>query len=299
LRHPIPVARQLAPVAERAPGRLTFGVGIGGEDRHEVEMCRVGPKTRGRRMDECLRILRAVADGTPVTFEGEFFSLKDALIVPLIVAGRSDAAVSRAARLGDGWLAIWVSPRRFTAVRDRIARGRQRPAGTRVDSKHALNVWCGFAPHVRAHASGWPRRCRPSTNCDSSRSNVTRHTARPRTCRVPESYIDAGCSVFNVIPCAEDDESAITGVSELRTLLGRSRINGGDTDEGPALGRSGRDVTIHARHFEGPLAAERGAETGGLDAREIIAPAMLRRTPAPPLEAQFALKLCGADRLQL
>jgi hypothetical protein len=38
-------------------------------------------------------------------------------------------------------------------------------------------------------------------------------------------YIDAGCSTFNVIPCAHDDESAIAGVSELRTLLGASRIN--------------------------------------------------------------------------
>ena len=34
LRHPVPVARQLASIAELAPGRLTFGVGIGGEDPH-------------------------------------------------------------------------------------------------------------------------------------------------------------------------------------------------------------------------------------------------------------------------
>ena len=71
--------------------------------RHEIEICGVDPKTRGRRMDECLQILRSLADGTPVTFDGEFFSLQDALIVPapsqripLIVGGRSAAAVSRA-----------------------------------------------------------------------------------------------------------------------------------------------------------------------------------------------------------
>ena len=129
LRHPVPVARQLATIAQLAPGRLTLGVGIGGEDRHEIEVCGVDPKTRGRRMDECLQILRGLADGTPVTFDGEFFSLDDALIlpapsprIPLIVGGRSDAAVRRAARLGDGWLGIWVSPRRFATVRDQIAR---------------------------------------------------------------------------------------------------------------------------------------------------------------------------------
>jgi len=134
LRHPVPVARQLATIGQIAPGRLTLGVGIGGEDRHAIEVCGVDPKTRGRRMDECLQILRQLADGTPVTFDGQFFSLKDALIapapsprIPLIVGGRSDAAVNRAARLGDGWLGIWVSPassQRLGAT-EATGRGRQ------------------------------------------------------------------------------------------------------------------------------------------------------------------------------
>jgi len=33
-------------------------------------------------------------------------------------------------------------------------------------------------------------------------------------------YIDAGCSVFNVISCADDHETAVSGVAELRRLLG-------------------------------------------------------------------------------
>src|SRR5262245_34754635 len=77
LRHPVVVARQLATIAELAPGRLTLGVGIGGEDRHELEVCGVEPTTRGRRMDESLRILRGLAEGRPKTFDGEFFSLED------------------------------------------------------------------------------------------------------------------------------------------------------------------------------------------------------------------------------
>ncbi len=69
-------------------GRLTLGVGIGGEDRHEIEICGVDPRTRGRRMDECLQILRALSGGEPVTFEGEFFSLQDALILPAPAGGQ-------------------------------------------------------------------------------------------------------------------------------------------------------------------------------------------------------------------
>jgi alkanesulfonate monooxygenase SsuD/methylene tetrahydromethanopterin reductase-like flavin-dependent oxidoreductase (luciferase family) len=47
LRHPVLVARQLADIERLAPGRLIFGVGVGGEDRHEVSICGVDPATRG------------------------------------------------------------------------------------------------------------------------------------------------------------------------------------------------------------------------------------------------------------
>src|SRR5439155_16851802 len=102
LRHPVPVARQLATLAQLAPGRLIFGVGVGGEDRHEVEICGVDPASRGRRIDESLQVLRALLSGRPVSFDGEFFQLDQALIlpapkppIPIVVGGRSDAAVRR------------------------------------------------------------------------------------------------------------------------------------------------------------------------------------------------------------
>jgi len=45
LRHPVLVARQLADIDRIAPGRLIFGVGIGGEDRRELSICGVDPAT--------------------------------------------------------------------------------------------------------------------------------------------------------------------------------------------------------------------------------------------------------------
>ncbi len=57
LRHPVLVARQLTDIERSAPGRLTLGVGIGGEDRREIEICGVDPATRGARMEECLTVL--------------------------------------------------------------------------------------------------------------------------------------------------------------------------------------------------------------------------------------------------
>src|ERR1700683_399273 len=56
LRHPVPVARQGASLAPVAPGRVSFGVGIGGEDPAELRACGIDPATRGHRMDEALAV---------------------------------------------------------------------------------------------------------------------------------------------------------------------------------------------------------------------------------------------------
>jgi len=238
LRHPVVVARQLATIAELAPGRLTLGVGIGGEDPHEIEVCGVDPKTRGRRTDECLRILRSLAGGMPVTVDGEFFSLEEALIVPapspaipLVVGGRSDAAVRRAATLGDGWLGIWVSPSRFASALDQIA---AQAAGAGRDPgrfEHALNVWCGFdstreaaREHVAAAMQDFYRM--PFEPFE----RYSPHGTPEQVAEFLAPYVEAGCAVFNVIPCAADDETAIAAVGELRRLLaGSGGVQGSST----------------------------------------------------------------------
>jgi alkanesulfonate monooxygenase SsuD/methylene tetrahydromethanopterin reductase-like flavin-dependent oxidoreductase (luciferase family) len=227
LRHPVPVARQLASIAALAPGRLTFGVGIGGEDRHEIEICGVDPRTRGRRMDECLQILRALSDGEPVSFEGEFFSFQDALIVPapapripLIVGGRSEAAVLRAGRLGDGWLGIWVSPRRFASVVEQISEEASATGRDPQSFDHAINVWCGFG--ATREAAREPLATGMQTFYQMPFEPFERYSPYGTPEEVAEflrPYVEAGCSAFNVVPCASDDETAIAAVGELRRQL--------------------------------------------------------------------------------
>src|SRR4026209_597450 len=46
VRPPAVVARQVSSIAMLAPGRLTLGVGVGGEDRHEIEAAGIDPSTR-------------------------------------------------------------------------------------------------------------------------------------------------------------------------------------------------------------------------------------------------------------
>ncbi len=227
LRHPVIAARQLATIAELAPGRLTFGVGIGGEDPHELEVCGVDPKSRGRRMDECLRILRGLAAGEPMDFDGEFFSLTNARItpapspsIPLIIGGRSDAAIARAARFGDGWLGIWVSPRRYAAATDQIE---QQAVAAKRDPRrfeHALNVWCGFAP--TRETAREPLAKAMQAFYQMPFDPFERYSPYGTAEDIAEflaPYVEAGCSTFNIIPCAHDDETAIEAVGKVRKLL--------------------------------------------------------------------------------
>lgn len=227
LRHPVLVARQLASLAEHAPGRLTFGVGIGGEDPHEYEVCGVDPSTRGRRMDESLELLRALSDGKPVSFDGEFFRVRDAQIVPappspipITIGGRSEAAVRRAGQYGDGWLGIWVSPQRYRSVVDQVAMHAVHAGRNPNGFEHALNVWCGFGPN-KQDARG-PLAIGMRTFYQMPFEPFERYSPYGTPADVAEflaSYVEAGCSVFNVIACAVDHETAVSGVAEVRRLL--------------------------------------------------------------------------------
>ena len=227
LRHPVLVARQLADIARLAPGRLILGTGIGGEDRHEVAICGVDPATRGQRMDECLTIARQLLTGKPVSFHGTFFDLDEAVIapapaepVPLIIGGRSDVAIRRAGRLGDGWLGIWNSPRRFAAAVEMAAEEAARTGRPGPPSRHAMQVWCGLADSKQA-----ARAClAPAMEAfyQLPFEQFERYCPYGTAEDVAEflaPYAAAGCTEFNLIPQAPDHDHAITGTAAVKRLL--------------------------------------------------------------------------------
>ena len=73
LRHPVPVAKQVASLDHLSEGRLILGVGIGGEFPREYEACGVPLGERGPRLSEAIPLLRRLWSGTPVSHQGRFY----------------------------------------------------------------------------------------------------------------------------------------------------------------------------------------------------------------------------------
>jgi alkanesulfonate monooxygenase SsuD/methylene tetrahydromethanopterin reductase-like flavin-dependent oxidoreductase (luciferase family) len=226
LRHPVPVARQVSAVAALAPGRFNFGVGVGGEDRSEVTNCGVDPATRGRRMDESLSIVRRLLAGVEVSRTGEFFDLDAARIepapapaVPILVGGRSGAAVRRAARFGDGWLGVWVSPGRFAGVRDEIAALAPDGPASGLGWRHGLLVWCGIGERARAGA-------RLAQAMESLYrvpfSSFERYAPSGPPEAIAEAlwpYVEQGCRNFDLTMVTDTPGAALEAATRLAGLL--------------------------------------------------------------------------------
>src|SRR5271169_5604330 len=131
MRHPLPLAKELATLQNLSQGRLILGAGVGWLEA-EFDALGVPFKERGRRMDEGIAMMKAVWSQDPVTFPTKYIPSvinnmrsqpQPVKPIPIWIGGSSDAAINRALRL-DGWHGSRVRPetapemvKRFRAVR--------------------------------------------------------------------------------------------------------------------------------------------------------------------------------------
>src|SRR3989449_3252847 len=111
LRSPAVAAKITATIDVLSGGRLIFGVGVGGENPKEFELCGVPHAERGARVSEAIDVVRTLWRDTPATFKGRFTNFEGVSIdpkpvqkpgPPIWIGGRSHPPPARARRPGGG-----------------------------------------------------------------------------------------------------------------------------------------------------------------------------------------------------
>src|SRR5580704_411153 len=141
-RHPVLVAKQLLTLAGLAPARVLPVFGLRPARRNEWEAFPVPPGRRADVFDESLRLLRLLVRQDDVSFAGEFFTFEDVTLGPrpakpldIWLGGSAPAALDRVGRLGDGWLASFITPAEAGAGREAIEAAAA-AAGREVEPDH-------------------------------------------------------------------------------------------------------------------------------------------------------------------
>ncbi|WP_426572216.1 TIGR03619 family F420-dependent LLM class oxidoreductase [Aquihabitans sp. McL0605] len=118
LREPLLVAKSLGSIAAMFPGRIGLGVGLSWIPE-EFRWLGQEMKTRGKRLDEQIEIMRLVIAGGYVEYHGQHYDFDRLRMeppaspdhpVPIYVGGHSEPGLRRAARVGDGWIGAQVTP---------------------------------------------------------------------------------------------------------------------------------------------------------------------------------------------
>jgi len=226
LRHPLATARQLATLSQIAPGRLTLGVGVAGEDRTEVANMGVDPSTRGRRVDETLAVLRRLASGEVVDHDGEFYRFEGTRIlpaleprVPVVIGGGGDVAVRRTVEHGDGWLGMWCSARRYGLTHEQIVEGFG-ASGRPGPSFAGLNIWVGLgADGARARAALGAQMSDLYNLPPEKFQHISAAGTPDDVAEFVASYVEAGARTITLIPVADSPDEAVELSGQVRTRL--------------------------------------------------------------------------------
>jgi probable F420-dependent oxidoreductase len=115
-RQPTLVAKQVSTLDTLSGGRARLGVGVGWQES-EYDALAEDFHTRGARMDEAIRMLRAYWTDPRIDFDGKHYHVTAMAMepkppqgrIPIWVGGNSEAALRRVGQLGDGWLASRIS----------------------------------------------------------------------------------------------------------------------------------------------------------------------------------------------
>ncbi len=209
-------AKQIATLQLLSGNRLRLGVGVGGEFPQEYEAAEVPHARRGPRLDRALELLpEFLTEGTEHSLQ------PTAPMPPVLVGGRSDRAVERAARFGDAWLPMWISPETLAQRGERLAELAARHG--RPTPGLSLLMLAHVDPDLDVSRAAADAHLRGQYGLGLDR--VERWTALGEADRVAEvlgRYIAAGVSEILLLPLGarplEQTERLAAVVASLRSL---------------------------------------------------------------------------------
>ncbi len=110
MRSPFLAAKAISTAVVISDNRVVLTIGVGWS-KDEFDIVGQDFSTRGKRADEMVEVMRLLWTGEYVSYNGRFYKFdriemnpKPTKPIPIWVGGVSDAALRRAARLGDGWV---------------------------------------------------------------------------------------------------------------------------------------------------------------------------------------------------
>lgn len=243
LYHPVIAAKQLADLDSRSGGRVSVGVGVGGEFRGEFDALDVPVRERGPRTDEAMQVLRALWRGGRVSHRGRFFRLDDAELrpvrppgagaglamrpggPPLLVSGRKRPAMRRAARLGDGWMPYLMSPGGYARSVATIREEAQAAGRDLTGFEWMMYLYCSVrrdADRARGDVAAFIGRGygdKPPGMLDRIAPAGTPEQVAARL----QEYVDAGVRHFIISPAAAEDTLEVVTLAA-REVLPRLRV---------------------------------------------------------------------------
>ncbi len=129
LRHPIQVAHAFTSLDMLSGGRMELGVGVGGDWPVEFESMGVDLHRRGERTDEALKVIVSLWDQQEVNFQGKHFKITNLRSIarpeqiphpPIVIGGRSEKALLRAATIGNRWDGLFLDAHKFSSYKQRL-----------------------------------------------------------------------------------------------------------------------------------------------------------------------------------
>ncbi|MFB0561220.1 MAG: LLM class flavin-dependent oxidoreductase [Candidatus Lokiarchaeia archaeon] len=128
-RHPVLMAQTLASLDVISNGRVMFGIGAG--EAMNLDMYGFDKSRPVSKMEDYIEIMRRLWKEDKVTYESQFYNLKDAFLqvkpvqenIPIYIAGNGPRTRQLTGRIGDGWFPLYESPKLYEIHLKEVEKG--------------------------------------------------------------------------------------------------------------------------------------------------------------------------------